>query len=127
MDETGSLHRQPDLVRMRRDLFAVSISDEETRATIRDAWERHRLLLEPHGAVGWAGLQRYLGGTDNGETLAVSVEPAHPAKFPEEIRALLGFDPELPASLAGLDSRTEHFGSLATDYESFRDLLLGSR
>jgi threonine synthase len=125
MDETGSLHRQPDLQRMRRDLYAVAITDEETRATIREAWERHRLLLEPHGAVGWAALQRHLGAADAGETLAVSIETAHPAKFPEEIRSLLGFDPELPPSLAGLDSRTEHYQSMTTDYDSFKDLLLG--
>jgi threonine synthase len=125
MDEKGVISQQPDMARMRRDLLAVSISDDETRATIREAWERFRLLLEPHGAVGWAGLQRLLGGNEAGDTLAVSIETAHPAKFPEEIRALLGFDPELPASLAGLDARAEHYGTLVADYGAFRDLLLG--
>jgi threonine synthase len=55
MDETGKLLEPPDMARLRRDVYAVSISEDETRATIRDAWSRHRALLEPHGAVGGRG------------------------------------------------------------------------
>ncbi|HVP40095.1 MAG TPA: threonine synthase [Candidatus Saccharimonadales bacterium] len=125
MDETGRVLQMPDLVRLRRDFYAVSISDEETRATIRDAWERHRTLLEPHGAVGWAGLHRYLAEPDAAASApAVSVETAHPAKFPEEIQSLLGVEPELPPSLAGLEARPEEYGRLTTEYAPFRDLLL---
>ncbi len=35
MDETGAIHRQPDLAAMRRDLFSSSVSDDRTRATIK--------------------------------------------------------------------------------------------
>lgn len=123
LDETGSLIRPPDMEAMRRDLLAVSISDAETRQTIREAWARHRVLLEPHGAVGWTALERYLDSAPPPEPLAVSVETAHPAKFPEEIRALTGIDPDLPPSLAGLDEKSEQFGRLSGEYEPFRDLL----
>ena len=124
MDETGALREPPDLDRLRRDFHAVSISDDETRATIRETWQRHATLLEPHGAVGWAGLRRFLAepGAPS-DPLAVSIETAHPAKFPEEIQALLGIDPELPPSLAGIESKSEHYGHLTTDYTPFRDLL----
>jgi threonine synthase len=49
----------------------------------------------------------------------VSIETAHPAKFPEEIQALLGIDPELPPSLAGIEAKPETYGRLTTDYEPF--------
>jgi threonine synthase len=124
MDETGALREAPDMEALRRDFFAVSISDEETRATIREAWKRHGALLEPHGAVGWAGLERFLSAPGAPvDPLAVSVETAHPAKFPEEIQSLLGIEPELPPSLAGLESKPEEFGRLTTAYEPFRDFL----
>ncbi len=121
MDESGRLREAPDLAAMRRDLFAVSVSDDRTRATIRAAHERYGVLLEPHGAVGWAGLEHYweTHAADD-RTLAVSVETAHPAKFPEEIRALLGVEPPVPPSLAGLDERPEHFEHLPADYRAFR-------
>ncbi len=121
MDEKGFIHQAADLERMRRDIFAVSVDDNETRRTIRSAYERHGLLLEPHGAVGWAGLQKYLelAGSDP-DQLCVSLETAHPAKFPEEIRAILGFDPPLPPSLEGLEARKESFSLMANDYHAFK-------
>ena len=45
----------------------------------------HGVLLEPHGAAGWAGLMQYFKdfpADDNPDQLAVSLETAHPAKFP---------------------------------------------
>jgi threonine synthase len=77
MDETGALHRAPDMDRMRRDLYAVSISDDETRAAIKDAHERYGVIMEPHGAVAWAGLERFLGEhPDLADVPAVSIETA---------------------------------------------------
>ncbi|HNQ23351.1 MAG TPA: threonine synthase [Phycisphaerae bacterium] len=124
MDETGRMRTPPDMQRLRHDLYAVSISDDETRATIKDAHTRFGTVLEPHGAVGWAGLQRYLAEhPEDNETLMVSVETAHPAKFPEEIQAAIGLDPPPPPSLQGLEGRPEHYPVMSTQYEPFRDWL----
>jgi len=126
MDETGELRERPDLDQMRRDFYAISIDDEKTRATIKDAYERHKTVLEPHGAVGWAGLERFFAdGEAPGDQLAVSVETAHPAKFPDEIRSILGVEPEAPPSLVGLEERQETYETITAEYEPFRDLLLG--
>jgi len=126
MDEKGILNKQADLQAMQNNIWSTSVSDELTRLTIRETWENHHVLLEPHGAVGWAGLQNYLQtqAGDVSEKLCVSLETAHPAKFPEEIIKLLGFDPALPLSLEGIENREEHFGSIPTHYESFRDYLM---
>ena len=124
MDEVGVIHKPPDIEWMRRELWSVSIHDDETRETIRNAWESHRLLLEPHGAVGWAGLNRFVKEeklTD--DLLMVSVETAHPAKFPEEIEGLLGFSPDVPESLSAIENKKEHYLNLPNDYSAFRDLL----
>lgn len=123
LDETGVLHRPPDLAAMRRDLFSSTVSDEATCVTIREAWDRHRLLLEPHGAVGWRGLLDY-AATESIEGVPVAVlETAHPAKFPDAIETTLGFSPEVPASLSRLDDLPEQFDRLSTGYPAFRDCL----
>ncbi|HRY33533.1 MAG TPA: threonine synthase [Bacteroidales bacterium] len=126
MDEKGNIRYQADLQTMRKELWSVSVSDQQTRDTIKSAWDSHRLLLEPHGAVGWAGLQEFLEYHPDlsAGQLCVSLETAHPAKFPEEINSLLGFNPELPPSLQGLEEKEEHCGNLPTDYPAFRDFLL---
>ncbi len=124
MDELGKLHKSPDLGRMRRDLFAVSIDDAETRQTIGSAYEKHGLLLEPHGAVGWAGLERYLDlHPEDKERTAISLETAHPAKFPEEIQAINGIDPPVPPSLEGLEDKPEHYKEIDVDYAAFKSYL----
>jgi threonine synthase len=125
MDEAGVLRRAADMERMRADLFGVSIDDEETRRTIVAAYRQHGLMLEPHGAVGWAGLQRFLAAEPEaaGHT-AISLETAHPAKFPEEIRDLLQVDPELPPSLRGLDETPEKYLELETEYAAFKEYLI---
>src|SRR5208282_2308977 len=114
MDETGKIHKQPDLTAMRRDLFSTSVSDDRTRAALKNFWDKYQMLLEPHGAVAWQGFLDWLGAENekmsreereggegrkgfdvlissrtsrpSRETFpAVIVETANPAKFPEEI------------------------------------------
>lgn len=120
MDEKGVIHQEADLDAIRRDLYAVSIGEDATKATISEAWRQYRLLLEPHGAVGWAGLNDYLARhPEDHSRVCVSLETAHPAKFPEQIQQLLGFDPELPASLLGLEEKQEFILPLRHDYETF--------
>jgi len=127
MDETGAIRKAPDMERMRHELFSVSISDKLTRAVIKDVHTRFGVLLEPHGAVGWAGLEAYLAAhPEADDRLAVSIETAHPAKFPEEIQATVGVDPELPPSLANLESLEEAYDNMTADYEPFRDWLLAN-
>jgi len=122
MDETGLVSKPPDRQAMHKDLFAVSVSDEETRRTIKETYEKHRVLLEPHGAVGWAGLMRYLKECGDWSP-CISLETADPAKFPEEIIRATGIDPPLPAAMARLDEREEHFQRIEGDYASLKEYL----
>jgi threonine synthase len=126
MNEAGHISKHADMDAMRAEIWSTSVSDEQTRQTIKQAWSQHELLLEPHGAVGWAGLQKYIleKGQASENILSVVLETAHPAKFPEEINSLLGFDPELPPSLQGIEEKTEQYDSIPTNYEDFKKYLL---
>ncbi|OPX79987.1 MAG: threonine synthase [Methanosaeta sp. PtaB.Bin005] len=124
MDETGQVARQPDLSAMREEIYAVSISDEETRQTIREAYSQYKVLLEPHGAVGWAGLVRYLDEFGDWSP-AVSLETADPAKFPDEIVRLTGVNPSLPPAMASLDEKEENYLEMDGSYASLKNYLKG--
>ena len=126
MDETGKIHQAPDFERLRKDMFAISISDAETKETIKRAYSDHDLLLEPHGAVAWAGLLHYFTvfpQDADADQACVSIETAHPAKFPQEIRQVLGIDPELPPSLEGLEDKPEYVVKLDKSYDVFTQFL----
>jgi threonine synthase len=127
MDEKGVIHKQPDINLMRKEIFSTSITDSGTKEMIKKVYENHKVLLEPHGAVGWAGLEEFLAEnteSDRKDQLCVSLETAHPAKFPEQIQHLLGFDPELSPSLLGLEEKEEKFDTMNLDYNSLKNLLL---
>jgi threonine synthase len=122
MDENGTVVKAPDIEAMRREIFAVCITDSETRAAISDAYNRFDTLLEPHGAVGWAGLARYLKEVEDWSP-CVSLETADPAKFPEEVVRAVGLEPPVPESMALLDGMEERFDLVAGEYGSFKEKL----
>ncbi len=122
VDRQGKVYRKPDLAEMRKRLFSVSVSDAVTKETIKEAYEKYGVLLEPHGAVGWKGLELYLDKTGS-SPLCVSLETAHPAKFPDEIIELLGIRPDLPPGMRGIESRKGEPEHLTCDYGLFRTYL----
>jgi len=126
MDEIGFISKQPDMKKIRNDIYSTSITDEETRKMIAEAYNKHKLLLEPHGSVGWSGLQRFLQEhpeSDNKDQLCISLETAHPAKFPEQVIDILKFDPALPPSLEGIEEKEECYDTIENDYQAFKEYL----
>jgi threonine synthase len=124
MDETGRIHQQPDLAAMRRDLFSSSISDQRTRETIREVWNKYGLLLEAHGAVAWRGFQDWQATEPLNGLPAVILETANPAKFPEEIEKTIGFAPDVPPAMTAAIKLPEDFDQMGADYQKFREYLL---
>ncbi len=123
VDRKGVVWKTPDVEEMRKYIFSISITDADTKKCIQRAWNEYGLLLEPHGAVGWEALERYIKEY-RVSPLCVSLETAHPAKFPEEIIELLGFEPELPESMRGIDKRQGEPVQLAGGYKEFKEFLI---
>ncbi|MBN1474598.1 MAG: threonine synthase, partial [Syntrophaceae bacterium] len=55
--------------------------------------------------------------------LAVCLETAHPAKFPEEIQSLLGLKLVVPQSLKDIDGRTGSAINMTKNYMDFKKYL----
>jgi len=122
VDRVGKVHRYPDVEEMRRHIFSVSVTDEQTRETIRSVYNSCHVILEQHGAVGWTGLEEYLK-TAPDKKLAISLETAHPAKFPEEIQKLLGLNVPVPESMKNIDQRDGSAVPIANNYDDFKKYL----
>ena len=52
MNHEGAIIAQPDMDRLREDIYSASISDEETKFIIGSVFQKYHYVLEPHGAVG---------------------------------------------------------------------------
>jgi threonine synthase len=127
MNEKGKILREPELEKMRSDFFGISISDGETRKTIAECYKKYGMLLEPHGAVAWGGLESYheqQSPEATGDDIFISLETAHPAKFADEIISILGFTPPVPPSLAGITEKREEYIELDNDYGQLKGYFL---
>jgi threonine synthase len=103
-DETGNVIQEgvmdmsPDLDAMRKDFWSISVSNPDHYTAIQEVFERYGIMLEPHGAVGWRALDRFLGGKH--ERLAVIYETADPGKFPHEVKKAIDVVPDVPERIA---------------------------
>lgn len=127
MNETGKILSSPDIAHMRKNFYGVSISDELTRETIYSCYKKHGLLLEPHGAIAWKGLEQYRNENSSGESkdcVYISLETAHPAKFPDEIMRILNYTPPAHPSFEDLEKKEEEYTVMENDYNIFTQYLL---
>lgn len=78
--------------KLRADFASDSVSSEDCLATIKDVFEQHDYLLDPHTAVAYQVAQRL-----RGENPVLVASTAHWAKFGANVyRALHGIAPDAP-------------------------------
>jgi len=88
---------QHQFVNLKKGLSSCSISDEETKDTLQKVYQTERYLLDPHGAVGYLALQRYL--QNNPVEKGIVLETAHPVKFYEVVEPFIGEVVPIPAAV----------------------------
>ncbi|MCX5805795.1 MAG: threonine synthase [Proteobacteria bacterium] len=102
----GIIDRMPDMDQMRRDIFSIGINNPQHYVTMKNVYDRHHVVLDPHGAVGWRTLEIFLQGRH--DKPSVIYETADPGKFPDDVKEAIGIVPELPPGMkiqAGLAER----------------------
>ncbi|MCX8019920.1 MAG: threonine synthase [Chitinophagaceae bacterium] len=108
--------------RVLQHLSAFTITDEQTRETIRETYEICHYLCDPHGAVGLAALNQFLRPHPGKK--GIFLETAHPVKFPEEVEKITGHNIPLPPQVAQLMSLPKKSVPIAADYPSLKQFLL---
>ena len=93
------------------EFFAGACNEEETSKTISSSLQECSYLVDPHTAVGLYVAEKYLSA----ETPMVTLATAHPAKFPDAVKAACGVYPDLPARMGDMMEREEHMSVLPND------------
>jgi len=112
-------HQFPEL---KSKLSSYSISDKETMKTIAEVYQKENYILDPHGAVGYLSLQRYLN--DNPNEKGIFLETAHPVKFPEAVEKATGHFISIPDSLLPIMKKDKLSIVIPADYSALKDFLL---
>jgi threonine synthase len=123
IDEKGNMQKLPDLGAIRKDMWAFSVSDKNTREEIKSIYDRYKVVIEPHGAVGAYAYEEYIDET-NDRNIGVCLETADPAKFPEVIREVLKIEPEMPSQMKKAMEKEENMEKMNNDYFELKRFLV---
>jgi threonine synthase len=104
-------------------LTGYSISDKETAETIREVYADYNYLTDPHGAVGYLALTRYLAAQSH-DSRGIFLETAHPVKFYDTVEPIIGGHIPLPDSVKSLLGQKKRSEKIAPDFTLLKDFLL---
>jgi threonine synthase len=103
-------------------LDSVSVTDETTEETIEKVYRKYNYLLDPHGAVGFAALENYIGLHPGSKGFLL--ETAHPVKFPGSVEKIIGRPLELPPQAKALLGKTKRAVVLEPDFQKVKEYLI---
>lgn len=106
---------------LQKAMSSYSITDEETIYTIKKINKEYAYLLDPHGAVGYAALEKYLS-QHPGEK-GIILETAHPVKFDNTMEKILGHPLRVPPGIKTLYEKKKKSIKLDADYHALRNEL----
>jgi threonine synthase len=108
-----------DVSKIKSEISAYTVSDEETKATMKSVYEKYNYVADPHTAV---GLQVAEQATKN-ETCVV-MSTAHPAKFKADVEQILGINITLPKQLNDLLNKPQQQMNIPNSFSTLKDFLL---
>jgi len=107
---------------MNSDIVGYSFTDEETRDILKSVYKRKNYLMDPHGAVGYLGLRKYLDASA-GPVAGIFLETAHPGKFSEVVEETLEEKLVLPEALESLKTKKKQSVVVSSDFNEVKRLL----
>jgi len=118
--QSGRLRFDANLLRtIQQDFASKSVNEVETLGTIRQFYEKHDYLLDPHTAVGVNAAQECSAAG----IPVVCLATAHPAKFGAAVTKAIGKPPELPPELEGLADKESRCEVLEPDVKAVQDYI----
>ena len=103
------------------DISGATYTDEQIADTMRQVWQEHRYLLDPHGACGYRAQAE---GLRPGE-IGIFLETAHPAKFKDTVEKIIGESISIPAKLQAFMSGEKQSQPMSREFADFKKYLLG--
>ncbi len=101
---------------------SYSITDAETKTTLKEVFNQYNYLLDPHGAVAFSALEKYL--QKHPFEKGFILETAHPVKFFDVVESITGQPVERPESIQAILYKKKESIQMLPDYEVFKEFLL---
>jgi len=108
----------------RNELTGYSFDDEETKAAIIEMLQKNNYLMDPHGAVAYLGLKKFL--SDHPEFTGIFLETAHPAKFKDVMEETIKREVEVPEGLKKFMQGKKQSVPMTAKFDDFKNYLLAT-
>jgi threonine synthase len=108
-----------NLSSLKKSFSSYSFSDDETKIMMKSIYDKFNYISEPHGAIGYLGLQKH--GLETNE-FGVFLETAHPVKFLDIVEETLSVDVEIPYQIRQVMSK-EKVAILISNYQELKNFL----
>lgn len=112
-----------DAAAMGADIRGYSVTDDETRRTMRRYYSEQRRFLDPHTATGVFATERLRSRGHAGRT-TICLSTAHPGKFGEVVREATGRSPEIPDRIEALMRREKESEMVEASFSQLQSYLL---
>ncbi|MBA3674732.1 MAG: threonine synthase [Chitinophagaceae bacterium] len=103
-------------------MSSSSISDEKTKATIKEVYLNTNYLLDPHGAVGYLALKKYL--QQHPDLKGIFIETAHPVKFYDVAEPIIQKPVPMPDAINNLLTEEKQSIKMEVNYNDLKEYLL---
>lgn len=103
-------------------ITGYSTDDESTLQTIKEVYGKYGYILDPHSAVAFASLEKYLH--ENPGKKGFILGTAHPVKFPEAVEKAAHIKIEIPETLNDLMKQEKKTVEIHADFEELKRFLL---
>ena len=100
-----------------------SFTDAETADGMRKVYANSKYIMDPHGAIGYLGLKKYLREYRS-EATGIFLETAHPSKFKEVVDEALGRTIDVHPTLMEFMKRNKQTIQTTTDFAQFKRFLM---
>ena len=101
-------------------MSGATYTDAQIRQAMRQCYEQHHYILDPHGACGYQALSQLLQPGEQG----VFAETAHPAKFKNVVEDAIGAEVVIPQRLAAFMKGEKQTVELSTQFDAFKAFLM---
>ena len=112
-----------DFFKLKKFISSYSFSDTITKKALRELYANTNYIADPHGAIGYLGLQSYLREVNENNYQGIFLETAHPIKFAPIVESTLKLKLDLPSQIDKLMKKPKLSIPLK-DYQALKEFLL---
>ena len=112
-----------DFFKLKKFISSYSFSDTITKKALRELYANTNYIADPHGAIGYLGLQSYLREVNENNYQGIFLETAHPIKFAPIVESTLKLKLDLPSQIDKLMEKPKLSIPLK-DYQALKEFLL---